>query len=131
MTSKRKPAGEVASRRPVAKRAAAAKRPTRKPRTDLLASIHETISGLHAEGRVGKATMRRFDSLCLAPVKTFAPREIAQIRAEQSVSQAVFAKYLNTSTDTISKWEQGKKRPTALGRKLLDVVRRKGLQALA
>lgn len=100
-------------------------------RSDVLASIHETISGLHAEGRVDKATMRRFDTLCLAPVKTFEPEEIARIRTAQAVSQAVFAKYLNTSTDTISKWEQGTKRPTAMGRKLLDMVRRKGLQVLA
>ena len=121
----------AAKRAPAKGRAVLAKRAVRKPRSDLLASIHETMSGLHAEGHVGKATMRRFDAMCLAPVKTFAPKEIARIRASQAVSQAVFAKYLNTSTDTISKWEQGKKRPTALGRTLLAVFRRQGLQALA
>jgi putative transcriptional regulator len=33
----------------------------------ILASVHETVAGLHRIGVVDKATMREFDALCLAP----------------------------------------------------------------
>lgn len=135
MTTKKTAKGRAARKASVAKRAvmpvSVVASKVRKPRSHLLASVHESVAGLHGEGLVDKATIRRFDAMCLVPVPDFAPEEIARIRIAQAVSQAVFAKYLNTSTDTISKWEQGVKRPTALGRKLLDLVRRKGLRALA
>jgi putative transcriptional regulator len=48
-----------------------------------------------------------------------------------SLSQAVFAHYLHVSVDTVSKWEQGKKHPSGPALKLLNLVRRKGLEAVA
>ena len=39
----------------------------RKPRTDLLAAIHETAADLHRAGTLKAETMREFDALCLIP----------------------------------------------------------------
>jgi len=47
------------------------------------------------------------------------------------MSQAVFAAILNTSVSTVQKWEVGKKRPSGPSLKLLNVIERKGLEALA
>jgi putative transcriptional regulator len=100
-------------------------------RDDVLASVHESAADLFEAGLIGKATMREYDQLCLRPVDEFTPREIAAIRREASVSQPIFAAYLNVTKATVSQWERGEKKPNGPARKLLDLVRRKGLHALA
>ena len=57
--------------------------------------------------------MREYESLCIPPIRDLSPREIKQIRLHEKVSQAIFAKYLNTSTSTVRQWEQGGKHPRA------------------
>jgi putative transcriptional regulator len=47
------------------------------------------------------------------------------------VSQPVVARYLNTSESTIEKWETGAKQPSGMALKLLSVVEKHGLEALA
>ena len=47
------------------------------------------------------------------------------------VSQPVFAHYLNVSKGIVSKWERGEKRPDGASLKLLNLVRTKGLKAIA
>ncbi|WP_404711904.1 helix-turn-helix domain-containing protein [Sphingomonas sp. MMS24-J13] len=103
----------------------------KKTENSILASIHETVAGLHGAGILDKATMREFDALCLAPVKPLAPDEIRALRERENVSQPVFARYLNVRKDAVSKWERGEKRPNGPSLKLLNIVRAKGLQALA
>ena len=44
-------------------------RKSTKAETGVLASVYETVSGLHTAGLVDKATMREFDVLCLATVE--------------------------------------------------------------
>ncbi|HVY35424.1 MAG TPA: DNA-binding transcriptional regulator [Caulobacteraceae bacterium] len=105
---------------------------TRKnPESDILAVVHETMSGLHKIGLVDQATMRHFDALCLTPVKPMTPEEIKALREREQVSQPVFASYLNVRKDAVSKWERGEKRPNGPSLKLLNLVRTKGLRAIA
>lgn len=103
----------------------------KKTESSILRSVHETVAGLHGAGLLDKATMREFDSLCLAPVEPLAPEEIRALRERENVSQPVFAHYLNVRKDAVSKWERGEKRPDGPSLKLLNIVRAKGLQALA
>jgi putative transcriptional regulator len=56
--------------------------------------------------------------------------DIAAVREQASVSQAVMAGYLNVGVGTISQWERGSRRPTGTALKLLHVVRAKGLGVL-
>ena len=97
----------------------------------LLDTVHETAAGLHKAGVMDAKTLREFDALCLPPVKHYTPAQIKRIRARIKASQAVFAAYLNTSPSTVQKWEQGQKKPNGPSLKLLNLVDRKGLEALA
>jgi putative transcriptional regulator len=97
----------------------------------VLDTVHETASGLHAAGLIGKATMREFDALCLTPVEPMTPADIRKLREREQVSQSVFAHYLNVRKDAVSKWERGEKSPDGPSLKLLNLVRTKGLEAIA
>ena len=103
----------------------------KKYRSEALAAIHETMEALHNVGAIDKRTMRRFDAACLTPVKPLTPRQIRAIREREHVSQAVFANYLNVTSSLISKWERGEKRPAGASLKLLSLVEKNGLAAVA
>src|SRR6476646_1239749 len=97
----------------------------------LMASIHETAEGLQSAGVMDKRTMREFDDMCLTPVRPLKPREIRALRLREGASQAVFARYLNVTTGFVSQWERGEKHPQGASLKLLTLVAKKGLQAVA
>ncbi len=80
-------------------------------KSDAFAAIHETVSDYYAAGVIDKQTLRRFDESCLTPVREFTAEEIQALREREHVSQAVFARYLNVSKDSVSQWERGEKRP--------------------
>lgn len=103
----------------------------RKYRSPALASVHETMEALHTIGAVGKQTMRRFDDACLTPIRPLAPDQIKAIRERERVSQAIFANYLNVTASLISKWERGEKKPSGPALKLLSLVDKHGLTAVA
>jgi len=100
-------------------------------RSDALAAIHETVSDLHDAGVMDKRTLRKFDALCLTPVRPMSAREIRAIRERERVSQAVFARHLNVSTGLISQWERGERHPAGASLKLLTLIQKKGLDAIA
>ena len=95
------------------------------------AAIHETIEALHEIGAVDKQTMREFDDACLTPVPVLAPDEIKAIRVREHISQPVFARYLNVSKNLVSDWERGVKKPGGPALRLLTVIQKKGLEAIA
>jgi putative transcriptional regulator len=59
------------------------------------------------------------------------PEQIKHIRETSRVSQAVFARLLNTSLSTVQKWEIGQKKPTGTDLKLLHLVQKRGLEVVA
>lgn len=95
------------------------------------ASVHETAGDLFSIGLINKKTMKEFDELCLTPVKSLTPRQIAKIRERQNASQAVFARHLGVSVNLISQWERGEKKPQGASLKLLTLVDKKGLDWVA
>ena len=99
--------------------------------SDALASIHETMESLYNIKAIPKQTMRHFDDMCLTPVKALTPNEIRAIREREHVSQSVFAHYLNVTTGLVSKWERGDKKPIGASLKLLSLIEKKGLNAIA
>lgn len=100
-------------------------------KSDAFAAIHETAQGMFDAGLFDKKTMREFDESCLTPIHPFSPEEIRALREREEVSQSVFANYLNVTTDYVSKWERGLKSPGGGTLKLLLLVERKGLEAIA
>lgn len=89
----------------------------------------ETMRGLHESGAVNKQTLRHFETQCLPP-PAYTAETIRRLRENLHVSQAVFAAYLNASTSTVQKWENGDKEPSGAAARLLSVVERKGLEVL-
>ena len=98
---------------------------------DVFAAIHETAAGMFEAGVITRQTMRQFDDSCLTPVHEFSAEEIRGLREREEVSQTVFAHYLNVTKDSVSKWERGEKKPAGGILKLLALVERKGLEAIA
>ena len=104
---------------------------SRRYRSDAMAAIHETMEALHDAGAIDKRTMRGFDEACLTPIRPLKPKEIKAIREREQVSQTVLANYLNVTSSLVSKWERGEKRPSGASLKLLSIVEKKGLAAVA
>ncbi len=103
----------------------------KKYRSKAMAAVHETMEALHKVGAVDKQTMRHFDDACLTPVRPLSPKQIRALRAREHVSQTVFANYLNVTPNLVSKWERGEKRPSGPALKLLSLVEKRGIAAVA
>lgn len=96
----------------------------------MAAAIHEMATDFHKAGVMSKKTFREIDNLCLTPVEPILPEEIREIRQRECISQAVFARFLNVTTDVVSKWEQGVRRPSGPALKLLTLVKEKGIESI-
>src|ERR1700728_1594037 len=104
---------------------------TKPYRSPVMASIHETPEAHSAAGLMNKVTMPKFDAMCLTPIPRLKPRQIRKLRLREGASQAVFARYLNVTTGLVSQWERGEKHPQGASLKLLTLVAKNGLQAVA
>jgi putative transcriptional regulator len=96
----------------------------------ILDAVHETARDLHSAGFIDKRRMREYDALCLVPVPDYSSEKIRALRDRYKLSQAVLASVLNTSLSTVRQWEIGDKHPSGPSAKLLDLLDRKGLEAL-
>ncbi|MCP5176818.1 MAG: DNA-binding transcriptional regulator [Moraxellaceae bacterium] len=104
---------------------------TKKYQTEALAAVHEMMQGLHLAQVIDKKTMREFDESCLAPVVPMPPESIRALRERELLSQSIFALYLNVSKNLISDWERGIKKPSGTALRLLNLVDKKGIDAIA
>lgn len=102
----------------------------RKTRSLILDAVHDTAKGLYQAGVMDQVTLREFDQLCVPPVEPLQPEQIKHIRESTRVSQAVFARLLNTSLSTVQKWEVGQKKPTGTALKLLHLVQKRGIDVV-
>ena len=100
-------------------------------KNDIKSAIHQTAIDLHESGLINKQTMRNFDDSCLTPVRPFTAIGIRALREREDVSQTVFAHYLNVPKDSISQWERGQKHPSGPSLKLLSLIEKNGLGAIA
>lgn len=97
----------------------------------ILEVVHESVESLYDAGLVDVTTMHEFNAMCLTPVENLSPREIKSLRLREKVSQGVFALYLNTSISTVQQWERGEKHPRGIALKMLNLIAKKGIQAVA
>lgn len=108
---------------------------TRKTKMSRLTrELLETADDLKASGILTKAghekiTKRHIGKAPAASV-VFTGEEIKALREKSRLSQAVFANYLNLTPGYISQLERGAKRPTGPALVLLDIIRRKGIEAI-
>lgn len=98
--------------------------------SDILKAVHETAQGLSEVGLITKSKMQEYDALCIAPIPLYDQSKIKALRSRHHLSQAVLAAVLNTSLSTVRQWEIGEKKPSGPSLKLLNILDRKGLDAL-
>jgi putative transcriptional regulator len=102
-----------------------------KAKSPITEAVRDTAKGLRKAGVMDQVTLRELDPLWLPPVEPLEPAEIKRIREGTRVSQAVFARLLNTSLSTVQKWEIGQKKPAGTALKLLHLVQKRGLEVVA
>lgn len=101
-----------------------------KYRSEIAGVVHEGVRGMHKLGVVDKKTMREFDVRCLTAVEEMTAKDVLALREREGVSQAVFARCLNVTTNYVSQLERGAKRPRGATLKLLSLIKSKGLEAV-
>jgi putative transcriptional regulator len=79
---------------------------------------HEKITLCHLGGRPGTGA------------EPITGEEIRLLRERAHLSQAVFARHLNVTAGYVSQLERGAKRPTGPALALLNLIRRKGIEAI-
>jgi putative transcriptional regulator len=91
-----------------------------------------TARDMRASGVLTKAEKITMRHTGIAPVITVVPtgKQIKALREKAHLSQAVFARYLNLTPGYVSQLERDAKRPTGPALVLLDVIRRKGIEAI-
>ena len=103
----------------------------RTPRKNsIMEAVHATAMDFHRLGFIDKRKMRQFDALCLAPVPVYDGAKVRALRSHLNLSQGVLAIMLKTSLSTVRKWEIDEKRPSGPSSKLLNLLERKGLEAV-
>jgi len=94
-------------------------------------TLNEMATDLYEVGAMDKTTLRKFDLKSLPPVPNYSAKQISSIRHKLGFSQAVFAAYLNVTDRAVKKWEQGESKPGGATLKLLSIIDRKGIEAVA
>ena len=75
-----------------------------------------------------KITLRQVDDQMNG--EDLSPAEIRALRERLRLSQGAFGHYIHVSTGYVSQMERGIKKPTGPALVLLNVIRRKGLEAI-
>jgi putative transcriptional regulator len=87
---------------------------------DLFADLQEALVDARRFAR-GERLELRTTRLPPAP-RPMNAKEIRRLRVRFGMSQAVFARALNVSPETVQSWEQGVRRPSGAALKLLRVA---------
>jgi putative transcriptional regulator len=77
-----------------------------------------------------KITLRHLGTRAAASTEPMSGEEIRALRERARLSQAVLARYLNLTVGYVSQLERGAKRATGPTLVLLDLIRRKGIEAI-
>ena len=86
--------------------------------------------GLMNDATYEKITLRHLGPKNLSVSQPISGEEIRTLREKANLSQAAFARFLNLTTGYVSQLERGVKKPSGPALTLLNVIRRKGLEAI-
>jgi putative transcriptional regulator len=101
----------------------------------LTEAILETAEGMHRIGMLDddeyrQITVRHLGSKASSMARPISAKEIRKMRESANLSQAAFARYLNLTSGYISQLERGAKQPKGPALALLNVIKRKGFEAI-
>lgn len=99
------------------------------------AELVELTQDMHAAGIVSaddvrKTTLKMLGPDALPGAARLSGKDIVSIREQAHMSQAVFARLLAVSTGTLSKWERDEIAPRGPARRLLQIIKAKGVAAV-
>jgi putative transcriptional regulator len=103
---------------------------TNKRTSRILKTVQDTAQDLADLGFISERRMKTYGVLNIPPIKSFSDAKIRALRKRLNVSQPVLAALLNTSKSTVQKWEIGEKTPSGPSLKLLNILDRKGIEAV-
>ncbi len=86
--------------------------------------------GIMAEADYQKITARHLGADALPTAEPITPAEVRAVREKAHLSQAALARYLNMTTGYVSQLERGTTQAKGPALALLNVIRRKGIEAL-
>lgn len=103
--------------------------------SSLAEALLETAEGMHRIGVMDDATYRKITVRHLGEkashlAEPISAEEIRALRERANLSQAALAQVLNLTVGYLSQLERGVKQPKGPSLALLNVIRRKGLEAI-
>lgn len=106
-----------------------------KKMSPLTEALLETAEGLHRIGLMddaeyNKITVRHLGKQVAQSSQPISPRQIRAIRQKANLSQAALASMMNLTVGYLSQLERGVKQPKGPSLALLNVIRRKGIEAI-
>ena len=107
----------------------------KKESSQLSDAILEMASDLHRVGLMddetyGKITIRHLGKQADLLSQPITPRQIRALRRRANLSQAALARLMNLTVGYVSQIERGVKQPKGPSLALLNVIRRKGIEAI-
>ncbi len=96
----------------------------------LLETVQDLRGGSISEATANKITLRIMREHGLPELELVPGDEIRVLRERERMSQAVFALYLNVTVGYLSQLERGVKHASGPALALLNVIRRKGIEAI-
>jgi putative transcriptional regulator len=108
---------------------------TTKEPSRLTKALLETADDMRRTGVIdalthAKLTLRHLGNKANVVTEPISGPEIRKLREDAHLSQAVFARYLNLTVGYVSQLERGAKRPSGPALVLLNIIRRKGIEAI-
>jgi len=108
---------------------------TTKEPSRLTEALLETADDMRRTGVIdalthAKLTLRHLGNKANVVTEPISGPEIRKLREDAHLSQAVFARYLNLTVGYVSQLERGAKRPSGPALVLLNIIRRKGIEAI-
>jgi putative transcriptional regulator len=108
---------------------------TTKEPSRLTKALLETADDMRRAGVIdalthAKVTLRHLGNKADVVTEPISGPEIRKLREDAHLSQAVFARYLNLTVGYVSQLERGARRPSGPALVLLNVIRRKGIEAI-
>ncbi|HEX5727164.1 MAG TPA: helix-turn-helix domain-containing protein [Longimicrobiaceae bacterium] len=89
----------------------------------LIQGLEEVLAIRRGEKEPARTVVRTtVREVVVEPPRSYRAEAIRQIRERMGLSQAVFAKVLNSSAETVKAWEQGKRAPDGMALALLQVA---------
>jgi putative transcriptional regulator len=108
---------------------------TKKQPSRLTKALLETADDMRRVGVLDevaheKITLRHLGHQDEPNAEPMTGEDIRRLREQSRLSQAVFARYLKLTVGYVSQLERGAKQPTGPALVLLNVIRRKGIDAI-